>query len=115
MWWLVIILFLFVLAGGIYYAYKHLPAAGGRCVYVTMSDGNYVCNCSKGDTKSHCDGNNGIYDATSDCSGDFLTICKTQILGSCKSSTTCTYPTTSDACTSGTFTLGDICTSSPTS
>ncbi len=99
-----------VLVGGIYYISKHSSTSRGQCVYVTASSGsgNYVCNCAKGDIQDDCASKQGLYDQAENCSGDFMTICETKLLGSCVTTSSCTFPTTKEDC-KGTWSLGNSC------
>lgn len=79
------------------------------CIYVTSPDGiNYTCTCSSGSAESDCATKNGLWNSTSRCDDSFGDKCRSQLLGTCKTSNSCFYPTTKEVCSKngGTWDMG---------
>jgi len=83
----------------------------GQCVFAASKaqGSGYTCECTTSMTKNDCDSKQGVYDSSAKCDGDFSSICTSQLLGSCKMTSSCTFPTLKQDCSQGTWTAGNSC------
>jgi uncharacterized protein (UPF0333 family) len=91
-----------------YFVIKNKLSTNGTCVYLTYSDKKYTCNCNNM-SENNCNNNKGTYSNDKKCDATISNSICQKSLGSCLTSTTCTYPTTKENCTNGTWTEGNSC------
>jgi hypothetical protein len=111
--WLLLIIILLVLGGIGILAYKTLNnSLHSGCISAGKNSSGYTCTCETGMNKNDCKAKNGVWQSKS-CgnSEEWDPICRTQILGSCVTSTGCAYPTLESECKSsaGNWKSGNQC------
>ncbi len=80
----------------------------GTCVYLTYDGKKYTCNCNNM-SMNDCKSNKGTYSDDKKCDATTSNNICQKSLGSCLTSTTCTYPTTKENCSNGTWSQGNSC------
>lgn len=112
---LILVLFLFIIGGIGILAYKTLDKIlHSSCISVGKTGSGYSCACETGITKDNCETKNGVWQSNP-CGkvDEWDRVCKTQILGSCVTSSGCHYPILESECkSSGTWSKDDKCSSS---
>jgi hypothetical protein len=100
--WLLLIIIILVLGIAGTFIYKTLnKTLHSACVSAEKSSTGYTCACQTGMNKNDCEAKHGIWQSKP-CGNpnEWDPICRTQILGSCTTSTGCAYPTLKNECQS---------------
>jgi len=115
--WLLPILIILLIGGIGILAYTSLnKTLHSGCISAQKGNSGYSCTCETGMNKNDCAAKNGIWQSKACGNADeWDPICRTQILGSCTTSTGCAYPTLESECKlSGGWKAGNQC-STPSS
>jgi hypothetical protein len=105
---LFIVLITCLVIGGIvaFLVMAAMKRSNQQCIYV--SGGSCVCDNKK--SQSDCSSAGGVYSSTGKCQGDLTSECQL-VLGSCKTASSCTYPSGKNDCQTqgGTWAVGNLC------